>query len=45
MSFLIFEKTVKWYKSYYEDNQNIITSEDLSNYIKHAKNKNLEWTK
>lgn len=45
MSFLIFEKTVKWYKSYYEENKNILTSEDLESYIKDAKDKNLEWTK
>lgn len=40
-----FEKTVKWYKSYYEENQSILTSEDLIKYIIDAKDKNLEWSK
>ncbi|MCT7635618.1 CDP-glucose 4,6-dehydratase [Aliarcobacter butzleri] len=40
-----FEKTVKWYKAYYENNKNIITKEDLQNYINDAKKLNLEWTK
>ena len=42
---ITFEKTVNWYKSYYEENKNILTSEDLKSYIKDAKDKNLEWTK
>ncbi len=37
-----FEKTVKWYKAYYENNK-VLTSEDLENYIKDAKAKNIEW--
>ena len=39
-----FEKTVKWYKSYYEENKNILTKEDLINYIADAKAKKIEWT-
>ena len=38
-----FEKTVNWYKSYYEK-ENILTSQDLENYIYDAKSKKLEWT-
>jgi len=38
-----FEKTVNWYKSYYEE-ENILTSQDLENYICDAKSKKLEWT-
>jgi CDP-glucose 4,6-dehydratase len=33
-----FEKTVKWYKSYYE-NEIILTAQDLEDYIKDAKEK------
>ena len=40
-----FEKTVKWYKSYYEEDKNILTKNDLDIYIKDAKIKNIEWTK
>jgi len=39
-----FEKTVKWYKAYYED-KNILTEEDLTAYINDAKSKQLEWAK
>lgn len=39
-----FEKTVKWYKSYYENNK-ILSEEDLECYIKDAKTKNIEWTR
>ncbi len=39
-----FEKTVNWYKKYYEK-KIISTEEDLNSYITIAKNKNLEWTK
>lgn len=39
-----FEKTVKWYKAYYENNQ-VLTSEDLENYIADAKAKNIEWAR
>ena len=38
-----FEKTVNWYKSYYEENQIILTKEDLDSYIQDAKTKNVEW--
>lgn len=38
-----FEKTVSWYKSYYEKNE-VLTKEDLENYIHDAKSKKLEWT-
>ncbi|MCW8839086.1 MAG: CDP-glucose 4,6-dehydratase [Thiovulaceae bacterium] len=38
-----FEKTVKWYKAYYED-VNVLTKEDLQSYVADAKNKKLEWT-
>ncbi|MCG3683483.1 CDP-glucose 4,6-dehydratase [Aliarcobacter butzleri] len=38
-----FEKTVKWYKSYYEENKKVLTQNDLENYIIDAKNKNIEW--
>ena len=38
-----FEKTVKWYKSYYENNKEILTQNDLESYIADAKAKKLEW--
>lgn len=38
-----FEKTVKWYQSYYCENKNLLTKNDLNNYIKDAKSKNIEW--
>jgi len=37
------DKTVKWYKAYYEEDQ-INTSEDLNSYIFDAKAKKIEWT-
>jgi len=37
-----FEKTVKWYKEYYE-NGNTLTKENLEIYIKNAKEKGLVW--
>jgi len=37
-----FEKTIKWYKAYYEENK-ILTNEDLKEYIQNAKAKSLEW--
>ncbi len=37
-----FEKTVSWYKSYYEE-ENILTLQDLENYIYDAKYKGVEW--
>ena len=41
---MTFEKTVLWYKNYYE-NKMINTKDDLENYIKDAQNKQLEWTR
>ncbi len=38
-----FEKTVKWYKAYYEEDKNILTQDDLESYIADAKAKNIEW--
>ncbi|MGJ0334197.1 CDP-glucose 4,6-dehydratase [Aliarcobacter cryaerophilus] len=38
-----FEKTVKWYKAYYEDDKKILTQNDLESYIADAKAKNIEW--
>jgi len=40
-----FLKTVKWYKAYYEEDKNILTSCDLESYVHDAKAKNIEWTK
>ena len=40
-----FEKTVKWYKSYYEEDKFILTKDNLKSYIKDAKDKNIEWIK
>ncbi len=39
-----FEKTVNWYKNYYENSQDTFTQEDLDSYIEAAKLKNIEWT-
>jgi len=39
----IFEKTVLWYKNFYENNA-IGTIDDLKQYILDAKKKNLEWS-
>lgn len=41
---ITFEKTVKWYKAYYEENR-VLTQDDLESYICDAKDKGLEWTK
>ncbi|MCT7489208.1 CDP-glucose 4,6-dehydratase [Aliarcobacter cryaerophilus] len=38
-----FEKTVKWYKAYYEEDKKVLTQIDLESYIKNAKEKNVEW--
>lgn len=38
-----FEKTVKWYKAFYE-NSKIMSQEDLEDYIKDATCKKIEWT-
>jgi len=40
-----FEKTVLWYKAYYEEDKNILTFGDLESYVADAKNKNIEWAK
>jgi CDP-glucose 4,6-dehydratase len=37
-----FEKTVLWYKEFYE-NKSILTNEDLESYLKSAKDNNIEW--
>ncbi|RXK06450.1 CDP-glucose 4,6-dehydratase [Halarcobacter ebronensis] len=38
-----FEKTVKWYKAYYEEDKKVLTQKDLESYITDAKAKNIEW--
>jgi len=43
-STITFEKTVKWYKNYYKNNQTSLTKEDLESYVKDAKDKKIEWT-
>ena len=40
-----FEKTVKWYKSYYENDKVFLTHENLESYAHDAKEKNIEWSK
>lgn len=40
---MAFEKTVNWYKTFYQ-NQKITTNEDLQSYIADARDKHLEWT-
>lgn len=40
---MTFEKTVKWYKAFYQDKQ-ISTLDDLQSYITDAKTKKLSWT-
>jgi CDP-glucose 4,6-dehydratase len=40
---MTFEKTVRWYRTYYEVNR-ILTEEDLNCYIQDAIKKHLEWT-
>jgi len=40
-----FEKTVKWYKSFYENNKIILTQKDLEAYVNDARARNIEWTK
>jgi CDP-glucose 4,6-dehydratase len=37
-----FEKTVKWYQAFYEENK-ILTANDLQSYISDAKSQNIEW--
>jgi len=43
-SHMTFEKTVTWYKNYYENNF-INTKENLAAYIKDAKKKSIAWSK
>jgi CDP-glucose 4,6-dehydratase len=38
-----FEKTVKWYKAFYEKNE-LLTNDDLKSYISSAKQRDIEWT-
>lgn len=40
---ITFEKTVKWYKSFYEENAKILTQKDLEDYISDAKKRGIEW--
>ncbi len=40
---MTFEKTVKWYKAFYQDKQ-IFTLDNLQSYITDAKTKKLSWT-
>jgi CDP-glucose 4,6-dehydratase len=40
-----FEKTVKWYKAYYENDKEVLTANDLESYVLDAKSKNIEWAK
>ncbi|MCT7552841.1 CDP-glucose 4,6-dehydratase [Aliarcobacter butzleri] len=40
-----FEKTVKWYKAYYENHKEVLTANDLKSYVSDAKAKKLEWSK
>lgn len=39
------EITMKWYKSYYENDIAFLTSKDLESYVHDAKEKNIEWSK
>ncbi len=39
-----FEKTIKWYRAYYEDNK-ILTQDHLIEYIEMARDKKIEWSK
>ena len=41
---ITFENTIKWYKEFYENNQ-ILTLQDLVDYIDSAKAKNIEWSR
>jgi len=38
-----FEKTAKWYKAYYEEDNRILTGSDLESYVADAKVKHIEW--
>ena len=37
--------SLKWYKSYYENDKVFLTQEDLESYIADAKEKNIKWSK
>lgn len=39
-----FEKTVLWYKSYYEEEKHILTLNDLESYINDANAKKIDWS-
>jgi len=41
---ITFEKTVKWYKNFYENSQSLLTSSDLESYVNDARKQKLEWT-
>ena len=38
-----FEKTVNWYRSFYEE-QKVLTESDLKHYVESATSKGLSWT-
>ena len=38
-----FEKTVKWYKAYYEEEKAVLTKEDLETYVQTAREKEIAW--
>lgn len=40
-----FEKTVNWYKAYYENDKEVLTAVDLECYVCDAKNKSIGWAK
>lgn len=40
-----FEKTVKWYKEFYEESAQVLTKEDLDSYVNDAKSQNIEWSR
>jgi CDP-glucose 4,6-dehydratase len=42
---MTFEKTVNWYKSYYENNKITLTKDDLESYVKDAKLQNIDWAR
>ncbi len=42
---ITFEKTVKWYKAFYEEDKTILTQDDLESYVNDAIKKGLVWAK
>jgi CDP-glucose 4,6-dehydratase len=42
---ITFQKTINWYKTYYENYKITLTEDDLDSYVSDAKNNNIEWTK